>query len=133
VAASWLLVGTLDFALCSDPEALTAYVGLAPVPRESSRRVRSRPHSDHDGTARPRTALSRATLSAARCNPAIAAFSRRRRASDKPPAVALRRRAHAAPPGLGARRQAPALRSGSPPTTTQSLAPVGRLTDEYRI
>lgn len=88
VTASWLLVGTLNFALCSGPEALTAYAGLAPVPRESGRRVRGRPHIGHDGNARLRTALYMATLSAARCNPAIKAFYQRLRAAGKPPKVA---------------------------------------------
>ncbi len=88
VTASWLLVGTLNFALCAGPEALTAYVGLAPVPRESGRRVRSRPHIGHDGNARLRTALYMATLSATRYNPAITAFYQRLRASGKPPKVA---------------------------------------------
>jgi transposase len=88
VTASWLLVGTLNFALCSGPEALTAYAGLAPVPRESGRRVRGRPHIGHDGNARLRTVLYMATLSATRYNPAIAAFYQRLRASGKPPKVA---------------------------------------------
>ena len=88
VTASWLLVGTLNFALCAGPEALTAYAGLAPVPCESGRRVRSRPHIGHDGNARLRTALYMATLSATRCNPAIKAFCRRLRAAGKPPKVA---------------------------------------------
>ena len=88
VTASWLLIGTLNFALCSGPEALTAYAGLAPVPRESGRRVRSRPHIGHDGNARLRTALDTATLSAARFNPAIKAFYQRLRAAGKPPKVA---------------------------------------------
>ena len=88
VTASWLLVGTLNFALCDGPEALTAYAGLAPVPRESGRRVRGRPHIGHDGNARLRTVLYMATLSAARCNPAIKAFYQRLRAAGKPPKVA---------------------------------------------
>jgi transposase len=88
VTASWLLVSTLNFALCDGPEALSAYAGLAPVPRESGRRVRSRPHLGHDGNARLRTILYMATLSAARCNPAITAFHRRLRDAGKPPKVA---------------------------------------------
>jgi transposase len=88
VTASWLLVGTLNFTLCAGPEALTAYAGLAPVPRESGRRVRGRPHIGHDGNARLRTALYMATLSATRYNPAIRAFHQRLRASGKPPKVA---------------------------------------------
>ena len=92
VTASWLLVGTLNFALCAGPESLTAYAGLAPVPRESGRSVRGRPTIGHDGNSRLRTALYMATLSAARYNPAIKAFYQRLRAAGS------RRRWRAAPP-----------------------------------
>jgi transposase len=88
VTASWLLVGTLNFALCAGPESLTAYAGLAPVPRESGRSIRGRPQIGHDGNARLRTALYLATLSAARYNPAIRAFYQRLRAAGKPKKVA---------------------------------------------
>ena len=84
VTAAWLLVGTLNFTLCADPTALTGYVGLAPVPRESGRSVRGRPRIGHDGNGRLRTALYMATLSAARYNPAIKAFYERLRAAGKP-------------------------------------------------
>jgi transposase len=88
VTASWLLVGTLNFALCAGPEALTAYAGLAPVPRESGRSIRGRAQIGHDGNARLRTALYMATLSAARYNPAIRVFYQRLRAAGKPEKVA---------------------------------------------
>ena len=88
VTAAWLLVGTLNFTLCTGPEALTAYAGLAPVPRESGRSIRGRPAIGHDGNGRLRTALSLATLSAARFNPAIKAFYQRLRAAGKPKKVA---------------------------------------------
>src|SRR5215203_5259980 len=88
VTASWLLVGTLNFALCAGPESLTAYVGLAPVPRESGRTIRGRRAIGHDGNGRLRTALYMATLSAARYNPAITAFYQRLRAAGKPKKVA---------------------------------------------
>ncbi len=88
VTASWLLVGTLNFALCPGPESLTAYVGLAPVPRESGRSVRGRPSIGRDGNGRLRTALYMATLSAARFNPAIKAFYQRLRAAGRPKKVA---------------------------------------------
>jgi len=88
VTASWLLVGTLNFALCAGPEALTAYAGLAPVPRESGRSIRGRAQIGHDGNARLRTALYMATLSAARYNPAIRVFYQRLRAAGKPQKVA---------------------------------------------
>ena len=88
VTAAWLLVSTLNFALCAGPEALTAYAGLAPVPRESGRSSRGRPRIGHDGSGRLRPALYLATLSAARYNPAIKAFSQRLRAAGKPKKVA---------------------------------------------
>jgi transposase len=88
VTAAWLLVSTLNFTLCADPESLTAYAGLAPVPRESGRSIRGRPRIGHDGNSRLRTALYMATLSAARDNPAIKAFYNRLRAGGKPMKVA---------------------------------------------
>jgi len=88
VTASWLLVGTLNFALCAGPESLTAYAGLAPVPRESGRSLRGRATIGHDGNSRLRTALYLATLSAARFNPAIKACYQRLRAAGKPKKVA---------------------------------------------
>ena len=88
VTAAWLLVGTLNFTLCAGPTALTGYVGLAPVPRESGRSVRGRPSIGHDGHGRLRTALYMATLSATRYNPAIRAFYERLRAAGKPMKVA---------------------------------------------
>jgi len=88
VTAAWLLVSTLNFTLCAGPDALTAYAGLAPVPRESGRSVRGRAAIGHDGNGRLRTALYMATLSAARYNPAIRAFYQRLRAAGKPMKVA---------------------------------------------
>jgi transposase len=88
VTASWLLVGTLNFALCAGPDSLTAYAGLAPVPRQSGRSLRGRARIGHDGNGRLRTALYMATLSAARYNPAIKAFFQRLRAAGKPKKVA---------------------------------------------
>jgi transposase len=88
VTAAWLLVGTLNFTLCAGPTALTGYVGLAPMPRESGRSVRGRASIGHDGHGRLRTALYMATLSAARYNPAIKAFYERLRAAGKPLKVA---------------------------------------------
>ncbi len=88
ITAAWLLVDTRNFTLCAGPEALTAYAGLAPVPRESGRSVRGRPRIGHNGNSRLRTALYMATLSAAQHNPAIKAFYARLRAAGKPMKVA---------------------------------------------
>ena len=90
VTAAWLLVATLDFSLGGGPAAVAAYAGLAPVPRESGRSVRGRPRIGHGGNARLRTALSMATLSAARHNPASKPFYDRLRAAGKPVKVARR-------------------------------------------
>lgn len=88
VTTAWLLVGTLNFTVASSPEHLTAYVGLAPRPRESGTSVRGRAWIGHGGNARLRTALYMATLSAARCNPTIHAFYQRLRVAGKPMKVA---------------------------------------------
>ena len=88
ITAAWLLVSTRTFTLCSGPEAVTASVGLAPMPRESGRSLRGRRSIGHDGHARLRTALYLATLSAARSNPAIRACYERLRAAGKPLKVA---------------------------------------------
>ncbi len=82
------LVGTLNFARCAGPDSLTAYAGLAPVPRESGRSIRGRARIGHDGNSRLRAALYMTTLSAARYNPAITAFYQRLRAAGKPKRVA---------------------------------------------
>lgn len=88
VTAAWLLVATLECTLGDGPAAATAYVGLAPMPRESGRSIRGRPSIGHGGNARLRTALYMATLSAARHNPAIKPFYDRLRAAGKPVKVA---------------------------------------------
>ena len=88
VTASWLLVSTLNFTLCTGPEALASYAGLVPMPHESGRSVRGRPSIGHGGNGRLRTALYMATLSAARYNPAIKAMYTRLRAAGKPLKVA---------------------------------------------
>ena len=88
VTAAWLLVGTRNFTRCPNPAALTAYAGLAPMPREAGRSIRGRPSIGHDGHGRLRTALYMATLSAARYTPAVKAFYDRLRAAGKPLKVA---------------------------------------------
>ncbi len=39
LTAAWLLVSTLNFTIARSPEALTAYAGLAPMPKESGTSV----------------------------------------------------------------------------------------------
>lgn len=88
VTAAWLLVGTLNFQLCSSPEAAAAYIGLVPRPRESGVSIRGRAQIGHGGHRRLRTALYLATLSAAQRNPVIKSFYERLRAAGKPMKVA---------------------------------------------
>ncbi len=88
ITAAWLLVTTLNFTICSTPEAAVAYAGLAPNPYESGTSVRGRPRIGHTGNGRLRTALYLATLSAAQHNPVIKAFYERMRAAGKPAKVA---------------------------------------------
>lgn len=88
ITTAWLLVGTLNFTISPSVTALTAYVGLAPMPRESGKSVRGRPRLGHTGNARLRTALFLAALSASRYNPVIKAYYERLRAAGKPSKVA---------------------------------------------
>lgn len=88
LTAAWLLVTTLNFTLCTNPAAATAYAGLAPMPRESGRSVRGRRSIGHAGNARLRTALYMATLSAAQHNPLIKPFYNRLVAAGKLKVVA---------------------------------------------
>jgi transposase len=88
LTAAWLLVGTLNFTIGAGPEALSAYAGLAPHPRESGTSVRGQGRIGHGGHTRLRTALYMATLSATRYNPLIKAFYDRLRAAGKASKVA---------------------------------------------
>lgn len=86
--SAWLLVATLNFALCPTPEAAAAYAGLAPMAHESGTSVRGGAHLGRGGHRRLRAALYMATLSAARANPLIRPFYQRLRAQGKPFKVA---------------------------------------------
>jgi transposase len=88
VTTAWLLVGTLNFTVAQSPEQLTAYVGLAPLERQSGTSLRGRLQIGHAGNGRLRTALYMATLAAARYNPSLRAFYQRLRAAGKPMKVA---------------------------------------------
>ena len=79
VTAAWTLVTTLNFTSCDTVDALTAYAGLAPMPRQSGSSVWHRPSIGHTGNGRLRTAFYMATLSAAQHNPVIKAFYTRLR------------------------------------------------------
>lgn len=88
VTAAWTLVTTLNFTSCDTVDALTAYAGLAPMPRQSGSSVWHRPAIGHSGNGRLRTAFYMATLSAVQHNPIIKAFYARLRAAGKPEKVA---------------------------------------------
>jgi transposase len=88
VTAAWTLVATLNFSSCDTIDALTAYAGLAPMPRQSGSSVWHRPSIGHTGNGRLRTALYMATLSSAQHNPVIKAFYTRLREAGKPEKVA---------------------------------------------
>ena len=88
VTAAWTLVTTLNFTSCDPVDALTAYAGLAPMPRQSGSSIWHRPAIGHTGNSRLRTAFYMATLSAAQHNPIIKAFYTRLREAGKPEKVA---------------------------------------------
>jgi transposase len=88
VTAAWTLVTTLNFTTCDTVEALTAYAGLAPTPRQSGTSVWHRPAIGHTGNGRLRTAFYMATLSAVQHNPVIKTFYARLRTAGKPEKVA---------------------------------------------
>lgn len=88
VTAAWTLVTTLNFTSCDTVEALTAYAGLAPMPRQSGASVWHRPSIGHTGSGRLRTAFYMATMSAVQHNAVIKAFYTRLRAAGKPEKVA---------------------------------------------
>jgi len=86
--AAWLLVATVNFTVGETPEAVVAYAGLAPVPRQSGTSVRGKAQIGHGGNERLRTAAYLATLSAVRYNPMLRAFYQRLREAGKPVKVA---------------------------------------------
>ncbi len=70
-----------------DRKKIAALVGVAPMNRDSGSMRGKR--MIRGGRASVRSALYMAALSAARCNPPVAAFYRRLRAAGKPPKLAL--------------------------------------------
>ncbi len=88
LTTAWVLVLTLNFQACPTPKAAVAYAGLAPLLRESGKRIRGRPEIGQGGNKRLRTALYLATLNAARFNPVIRVFYERLVAAGKPKKVA---------------------------------------------
>jgi transposase len=88
VTAAWTLVTTLNFTTCDTVDSLTAYAGLAPMPRQSGSSIWHRPSIGHSGNGRLSTAFYMATLTAARFNPVIKRFYNRLREAGKPEKVA---------------------------------------------
>jgi transposase len=87
LTAAWIVVATMNFALCQTPEQAAAYAGLVPRRYQSGTSVRRRGRIGHTGHAAPRRALYLATLSATRYNPVIQPFYLRLRAAGKPGAL----------------------------------------------
>jgi transposase len=81
--AAWLLVATMNFALCATPEAAVAYVGLNPLERQSGTSIRGRPTLGRGGHKRVRKALFMASMSAAQYNPVTQPLYARLRAKGK--------------------------------------------------
>jgi transposase len=88
ITSAWLLVGTLNFTLCSSAEQATSFAGLTPLARESGTSVHGRAQLGRGGNRRLRTALYLATLAGAQYNPVLKAFYQRLRAAGKPMKVA---------------------------------------------
>jgi len=88
VTGAWTLVTTLNFTTGDTVEALIAYAGLAPMPRQSGTSAWHRPAIGHTDNGRLRTAFYMATLSAVQHNPVIKTFYDRLRTAGKPEKVA---------------------------------------------
>ena len=88
LTTTWVLVLTVNLTACPTAAMAANDAGLVPLPRESGTRVRGRARLGHDGNARVRTTLYRATVNAARFNPSIKPCYERLRAAGKPPKVA---------------------------------------------
>lgn len=71
------------------PKGLAAFAGLSPAEHSSGSSVRGKPHISRIGSARLRSVLYMAALSARRYNPRLADFVARMRAAGKPPKVTL--------------------------------------------
>jgi len=88
LTAAWLMAATVNLTLGDTPEAVVAYAGLAPMPRQWDTSLRGVAQIGHSGNGRLRTAAYLATLSAVRYNPMLRAFYQRLRAAGKPVKVA---------------------------------------------
>ena len=86
IAATALIVGLAELGACSG-KAAALLTGLAPLASDSGDSKNDR--HIRGGRAAVRTALSMAALTAARCNPDLAAFYKRLRAVGKKAKVAL--------------------------------------------
>jgi transposase len=86
ITATTLIASFAELGSLTDKQA-AALAGLAPHPRDSGP-VHGKRHV-RGGRPGLRAALYMAALSAARCNPDLATFSKRLRANGKPPKVAI--------------------------------------------
>jgi hypothetical protein len=129
VTAAWPRFGTLDFALCIGPDALTACAGLAPVPPGVGAQ---HPRSVDDRPRRQRPTRHHAVLGHAQRRPVqprhqgvLPAPARGWQAAQ---GGAPCRRPQAAPPGLGARCQAAPLRPAASSAAPRRCICPGHLT-----
>jgi len=88
VAASWLLVATVNFTTCDTPEQAASFVGLVPRQQQSGKWEGKR-FIGHSGHARLRHVLYIATISALRYNPIIKRHYERLIQKGKPGKVAV--------------------------------------------
>jgi transposase len=89
LTAGFLVVATLNFTLCTSPEELVSYMGLAPIERNSDTSIRGRPQIGHSDHSRLRSLLYLGTLTSVRFNPASKVFwERLRLEKNKPNKVA---------------------------------------------
>lgn len=87
--AAWILTATLSFSVCTSPDEVTAFAGLAPHVIQSGSSLNSRRSVGKGGHARLRKALYLAALPAIRFNPIVKQFYQRLIARGKPKKVAL--------------------------------------------
>jgi transposase len=74
LTAGFLVVATLNFTICSSPEELVSYVGLAPTIRISGTSILGRPQIGHSGRFRLRSLLYLGTLTSVRLIQPLSSF-----------------------------------------------------------
>lgn len=88
IAASWILVATINFTTCDTPDQAASYAGLVPRQRQSGDYEGKR-HIGHAGHHRLRHILYLSTIAALHYNPLIKRYYDRLVARGKPGKVAV--------------------------------------------